>query len=158
MCPGCGVRQPTFQVWGAHGRHCGGRGLAEALKGSLLSRGVVWSPVLLFLLLLVWTHGLQSQLFPVQEQSGYYERHSSQVRNSVCSGMDGMGRLGNWNTEAPDCRTDSPSWQVRIRDLLQCPSRKFIAISWHLHWKRHHIFWQTNINEQEKMAIQAPLF
>lgn len=66
----CGVCEPTFQVWGAHGRHGRGWGLAEALKGSLLSRGVVWSPVLLFLLLLVRAHGLQSQLFPAHKHSG----------------------------------------------------------------------------------------
>lgn len=60
----------TFQVGGAHGRHGRGRGLAETFKGSLLSRGVVWGAVLLFLLLLVGAHGLQRQLFPAEWKHG----------------------------------------------------------------------------------------
>lgn len=57
---------PTFQVRGPHGGHGGGRGLAEALEGGLLSGGVVRRAVLLFLLLLVGAHGLQGQLFPAR--------------------------------------------------------------------------------------------
>lgn len=94
----CAVCQPTFQVWRAHGRHGRGWGLAETLKRSLLARGVVWSPVLLFLLLFVWTHGLQSQLFPVQTYThththkypGYYSLWSQ------ISGQKQYEQHGEW--------------------------------------------------------------
>jgi len=101
--------QFTFQVWGARGRNGRGWGLAEALKGSLLSGGVVWSPVLLFLLLLVWTHGLQSQLFPVHKYPGYYRRRSQlpgqkqyQQHDEWCGSW-----FDTWDNGAPNFRTGS---------------------------------------------------
>lgn len=68
----------TFQVWGPHCGHCGGGGLAEALKGGLLAGGVVRSAVFLLLLLFVGAHGLQSQLFPAAHMRPSYCRWQSQ--------------------------------------------------------------------------------
>jgi len=87
----CGVCQLTFHVRGPRGRHGRGRGLAEALKGSLLSGGVVWSPVLLLLLLLVWAHGLESQLFPACAQVPGLFYRVSQIRNNISSAVSGVG-------------------------------------------------------------------